>query len=388
MEKKRVLFVGDHPLAMTGNGNMMAAVLSQVDVSRFQIGCFTSGISGIVPKTMIPFPFVLYDWTGHDWNRVDDALVQIIETIDLDILVMVGTDIWSHARKFQQIDAVRKSKGFKWVSIFPYDLQELRNDWIYLIKFIDTPAVYSQYGFEMLKDHIPKIRYFRPPLYNSDLFSKLDDKVRAEQRYKLFETVSDNEVIFGFVGQNQIRKDIPRLIRAFVEAFKQVKNIRLYLHTDLEGKLHLTQMARDYKATTGMLISKERGRRYSGQHMANVYNSIDCLVNCTMQEGLSWTPLEAMLCGTPVIVSDSTAHPELVGDAGRLVPVSELSYVPILTEFKFSLGEGFDFEESFDVLIKPLLENGLLTNQNRSFLITNNGRKHITKLTKNLRYLQ
>jgi cation diffusion facilitator family transporter len=63
-------------------------------------------------------------------------------------------------------------------------------------------------------------------------------------------------------------------------------------------------------------------------------------------------------------------------------------YVPILTEFKFRLGEGFDFEESFDALMCPLLEKGLLNKQNENFLITDKGRKHLTKLTKNLRFLQ
>jgi Co/Zn/Cd efflux system component len=76
---------------------------------------------------------------------------------------------------------------------------------------------------------------------------------------------------------------------------------------------------------------------------------------------------------------------ELVSELER---VFKPKYVPILTEFKFSLGEDFDFEESFDVLIKPLLENGFLINQNGGFLITNKGRKYVTKLTKNLRYLQ
>jgi cation diffusion facilitator family transporter len=63
-------------------------------------------------------------------------------------------------------------------------------------------------------------------------------------------------------------------------------------------------------------------------------------------------------------------------------------YIPILTEYKFRLGEGFDFEESFDALVNPLLENGLLNKQNGDFLITDKGRKHVTELTKNLRFLQ
>jgi divalent metal cation (Fe/Co/Zn/Cd) transporter len=63
-------------------------------------------------------------------------------------------------------------------------------------------------------------------------------------------------------------------------------------------------------------------------------------------------------------------------------------YIPVLTEYKFRLGEGFDFEESFDPLVNPLLEKGLLSKQNGDYLITDKGRNNITELTKNLRFLQ
>jgi Co/Zn/Cd efflux system component len=63
-------------------------------------------------------------------------------------------------------------------------------------------------------------------------------------------------------------------------------------------------------------------------------------------------------------------------------------YIPILTEYKFRLGEGFDFEESFDALVNPLLENGLLDKKNGGFLITDEGENLLTELTKNLRFLQ
>jgi cation diffusion facilitator family transporter len=61
-------------------------------------------------------------------------------------------------------------------------------------------------------------------------------------------------------------------------------------------------------------------------------------------------------------------------------------YVPILTEFKFSLGKGFDFEGSFDTLVNPLVDNDLLVKRNGDLLITEEGRKRITELTRMVRY--
>jgi len=62
-------------------------------------------------------------------------------------------------------------------------------------------------------------------------------------------------------------------------------------------------------------------------------------------------------------------------------------YVPILAEFKFSLGKGFDFKESFDNLVYPLVKNHLLVKCNGDFFITDNGIAHMTELKRSLRYL-
>jgi hypothetical protein len=62
-------------------------------------------------------------------------------------------------------------------------------------------------------------------------------------------------------------------------------------------------------------------------------------------------------------------------------------YVPILAEFKFSLGKGFDFEKSFDDLVNPLMEYNLLIKRNGDFHITDKGITQVTELKRTLRYL-
>jgi glycosyltransferase involved in cell wall biosynthesis len=44
------------------------------------------------------------------------------------------------------------------------------------------------------------------------------------------------------------------------------------------------------------------------------------VVNASLMEGFGMPVLEAMACGTVVVVSDRGAHPEVVDDAGLLVP--------------------------------------------------------------------
>lgn len=51
-----------------------------------------------------------------------------------------------------------------------------------------------------------------------------------------------------------------------------------------------------------------------------VYNLALALAHPAWYEGFGLPPLEAMACGTPVVVSDRSSLPEVVGDAGLVVP--------------------------------------------------------------------
>jgi glycosyltransferase involved in cell wall biosynthesis len=49
------------------------------------------------------------------------------------------------------------------------------------------------------------------------------------------------------------------------------------------------------------------------------YNAATVFVYPSLYEGFGMPPLEALACGTPVVVSNASALPEAVGDAGVLV---------------------------------------------------------------------
>src|SRR5207253_9132468 len=51
-----------------------------------------------------------------------------------------------------------------------------------------------------------------------------------------------------------------------------------------------------------------------------VYNLALMLAHPAWYEGFGLPPLEAMACGTPVVVSDSSSLPEAVGGAGLIAP--------------------------------------------------------------------
>lgn len=327
---KKILFVGEHPLGVLGNSHMMAAILSQVNVKNYQISCFASGETNVTRTAFQPFPFTVINAAEENDSWGQNKLLSLIGQLNFDVLCMVGIDIWRYAHIFGNISDLRKRKGFKWISIFPYDLQQIREDWLDLIRMVDFPCVYSQYGKNILEDPIPNIQYFRPPLFQSEIFRRFNPDERRKARADHFPNISQDQFMFGFIGKNQIRKDPQRLIKAFLQAKKECPGIILYLHTAMEnGIFNLKQISADYGASTGDLLTRRENVTYPTEEMVRIYNTLDCLVNCSMQEGLSWTILEAMLCGVPVIGSDTTAQTELIKNVGLMVPCQELSYIPL-----------------------------------------------------------
>ncbi|MCD6465996.1 cation transporter, partial [Candidatus Bathyarchaeota archaeon] len=63
-------------------------------------------------------------------------------------------------------------------------------------------------------------------------------------------------------------------------------------------------------------------------------------------------------------------------------------YTPILSEFRFSLGKGFDFEKEFDNLIKPLLEEKFIIKRGKNFILTEDGKSRVDRIFQSIKYRQ
>jgi len=126
------------------------------------------------------------------------------------------------------------------------------------------------------------------------------------------------EQFIMFVGTIEPRKNLPTLIHAFhglVEKYKTSANLaivgrrgwlyddvyNLVEQLDLQNRVHFLG-------------------RVPTMDLLYLYNASRMLVLPSYYEGFGLPPLEAMACGVPVIVSDTSVMPEVVGDAALRVP--------------------------------------------------------------------
>jgi glycosyltransferase involved in cell wall biosynthesis/ADP-heptose:LPS heptosyltransferase len=330
---KKVLFVGLNPFATAGNSAMMYAILSQLDKTRYSASCFAVDPPTVEWSSMLynPLPYSIIAANDGSYPLSFPKLYQVMMAGGHDAVVFVGVDLWEYLEVLKSLVKV-PNKPFKLAAIFPYDLQHIRHDWIQWINWLDFPCVYSKYGENMLKDFVPRIRYFRPPLKNAEIWQPENNFTRNAVRQKLYPYLKPGDLVLGCVALNQTRKDLQGLIKAFAIAHKDNPNLYLFLQTDFHNEYNLIQAAKDYGLPSNAILKKPDNQKYLSASMPRLYNSFDMFINCSLQEGLSWTPLEAMLCGVPVIASRSTAHIELIEGAGITVPCDQDTLLKVITE--------------------------------------------------------
>jgi glycosyltransferase involved in cell wall biosynthesis len=117
------------------------------------------------------------------------------------------------------------------------------------------------------------------------------------------------------VGVLQPRKNLPRLVRAYNRIARGIPH-RLVL-VGKEGWAGEALQQAISEAPPG------REPIFTGYvpdaDLPALYAGADLFVYPSLYEGFGLPPLEAMACGTPVITSNTSSLPEVVGDAGVMV---------------------------------------------------------------------
>jgi glycosyltransferase involved in cell wall biosynthesis len=131
--------------------------------------------------------------------------------------------------------------------------------------------------------------------------------------------IPSNQSYFLSISTLEPRKNIDTIINSFSDLILQEKldDLNLVLvgtkgwdFDNIFEASNLSPQIKDKIIFTGYVPDKDLAALYSGA-IGFVYLSI-----C---EGFGLPPLEAMQCGTPVICSNTTSIPEVVGNAGILV---------------------------------------------------------------------
>jgi glycosyltransferase involved in cell wall biosynthesis len=114
------------------------------------------------------------------------------------------------------------------------------------------------------------------------------------------------------VGAREPRKNLPTTLRAFERVRESAPDVRLVVAGPRGWR------NREFDS----LVARSKGVTVTGalpdRDLVALYSGAACFVYPSLGEGFGLPVLEAMACGAPVVSSNRTALPEVVGDAGLL----------------------------------------------------------------------
>jgi glycosyltransferase involved in cell wall biosynthesis len=124
-----------------------------------------------------------------------------------------------------------------------------------------------------------------------------------------------------YFGGFDLRKNVPRLIQAYA---RLPERLRREYQLVIAGRYqHLGHPLYPDPRVTVHSLGLEGNVVFTGQireqDKGPLYSAATLFAFPSLYEGFGMTPLEAMACGTPVVTSNRSALPEVVGDAGVLV---------------------------------------------------------------------
>lgn len=204
----------------------------------------------------------------------------------------------------------------------------------------------------------PEEKIFVTHLANEDIYMPLN-KEKCKQFISKNYNIEDDFILY--VGGFSPRKNIVGLIEAFskISTKPNNKNKKLVI-LGQQGKSYSL-----YKKTAEDLHLCDKVI-FPGfiplEHMPIFYNACKLFVYPSLYEGFGLPPIEAMACGVPIIASNLTSIPEVVGDSGILINPYNIN--------ELSLAMENVLEDN--VLRNNLIEKSLLRSSNFSWIKTAN----------------
>ena len=182
-----------------------------------------------------------------------------------------------------------------------------------IIKYIDYPE--------------DKIHVVYNAVNHDHYYKKRDKKILSKLN------INDNFKVILYVGSEQPRQNVDSIINAFAKLKRMLPNVKLLkigIPQAIGARENNLKLIEDLNLQKDVIFID----RVSEEDLPKIYNASDLFVYPCSYAGFGLPPLEAMACGTPVITSNKSSLPEVVGDAAIKVDPQKLD---ILTDSMYDV---------------------------------------------------
>jgi glycosyltransferase involved in cell wall biosynthesis len=192
------------------------------------------------------------------------------------------------------------------------------------VKHASKVITISNFSASDIKTHIPTLNENKIAvnyLAASEIFSKHDDinvdgirnKYNVHEGYILAVSGTDPRKNLEFTIINYLK----------LRDAGKIKEKLLIVGVHNWSRSQFNRLVKDAKSPEHILFTEF----VSEKELAALYKGAKAVLYLSLYEGFGIPPLEAMTCGAPVITSNTTSIPEIVGDAALMIdPTDEMAF--------------------------------------------------------------
>ena len=316
MNKKiKVFTLSDHPLSPSGVGTQTRYMIeSLLKTGKYQFISFGGAIRHENYEPSSP-PGWENDWVIYpvDGYGNEETIRSVLRNEKPDILWFM-TDPRFYEWLWQIENEVRPNVPMVYYHVWDNKPYPTFNRAYYLSN--DLIATISKVTDDAVANVAPEVaRVYLPHSVDTEIFKPIDiAKINNLRNEHIPE--DEGKVVFFWNNRNARRKQTGSIMFWFKEFLDEVGHdkAKLIMHTDPYDP-HGQDM---YAILDKLKLNKGQitisTQKYSLEHLAQLYNMVDCTINVSDAEGFGLATFESLACGTPIVVNMTGGLQEQVTD--------------------------------------------------------------------------
>lgn len=311
----RIAWTSNAPWSPTGYGVQTNEIVTKLMADNYKVAILANyGLSGatiefngipIMGAGMDAYSNDLTPAQMHSWIAQDPSDIGIGVTL---------YDVWVY-----NSPSWDESPILSWTPVDHVLVPEGVKAWFDRIGKGKWALAMSKFGEQqLLEAGIPRDRvFYAPHSFNGNIFKPVGKSMRETVQIPADAHVT--MINSANKGLTPIRKCWPEMIEAWCRFAEKHNDAYLYIHTEFFGLasgVKIGRLLEHFKAPqerVKIAPQFELRQGISQDLMARLYSMSDVLLMTSRGEGFGVPAIEAQACGIPIIVTDWTAQPELVG---------------------------------------------------------------------------
>lgn len=299
----RIQWYSNAPWSSVGYGVQTRLFAPRINRLGYPVSIFAFyGLEGAMLNWQDGIP--VYPRAFHPYGA--DITAAHAAHFDADIILSL-MDAW--------VNQPEQMQGRRWVPWFPIDMEPAPPPVLRNVQRAFHRIAMSQFGMRMLENAGLSCSYV-PHGVETDTFKP---KPAEAIEWRKAAKVDPDTFLVGMVAANKgnpSRKAFPEQLEGFAQFHRRHPDSVLYLHTLMgqeQGGVNLPEVCDQFGIRDSVRFCDQYLNLigFNDGYMSTAYSAMDVLLSVTMGEGFGIPIIEAQACGTPVIVGDWTAMPEL-----------------------------------------------------------------------------